>query len=53
MDLNYLFLRQQVERTLTDAAESREARVVHEEFARRYEEQIEKATGAEYHFPKE
>jgi hypothetical protein len=45
MDLNYLFLRQQVERTRADAAASDEARVAHEQLARCYETQINQVTG--------
>lgn len=52
MDLNYLFHRQQVERTRSKTAESEEARNVHEELARRYEEQIEELTPDEFHFPR-
>ena len=53
VDLNYLFHRQQVERTRSEEAESDEARTAHEELARRYEEQIEELTADEFHFPKE
>lgn len=42
MDLNYLFLRQQVERSLADAAASEAARSAHEALARAYELQIER-----------
>ena len=52
MDLNYLFHRQQVERSRSETADSDEARNVHEELARRYEEQIENMTGEDYQFPK-
>ena len=45
MDLNYVFLRQQVERSLAETAESPAAREAHEEFARAYEEQIERKSG--------
>lgn len=41
MDLNYLFLRQQVERSRADAAASDAARKIHEELAAEYERQIE------------
>ena len=51
MDLNYLFHRQQVERSRAEAATNEEARQVHEELARKYEEQIERLTGAEFGFP--
>ena len=53
MDLNYLFHRQQVERTRSEMAENEEARVAHEELAKRYEEQIESLTGDDYWFSKE
>ena len=52
MDLNYLFHRQQVERSRAETAVSEEARDVHEELARHYEEAIETATGDELRFPK-
>lgn len=45
MDLNYLFLRQQVERSLADAADSAPAREAHEEMARAYELAIEQKSG--------
>jgi hypothetical protein len=45
MDLNYVFLRQQVERTLAKAAESDAARKAHEEMARAYELAIEQSGG--------
>ncbi|MEO6225104.1 MAG: hypothetical protein ABIO80_04570 [Sphingomicrobium sp.] len=41
MDLNYLFHRQQVERSLSDSAASDAARQIHSELAREYERQIE------------
>lgn len=50
-DLNYLFHRQQVERTRADAAESDEARAAHEELAHRYEAQINQATDGDFQFP--
>ena len=50
MDLNYLFHRQQVERTRSETAETREARAAHEELAKRYEERIEQLTADEFHF---
>lgn len=43
-DLNYLFLRQQVERSRAEAAESEAARKAHEGLAQAYEEQIEEST---------
>lgn len=51
MDLNYLFHRQQVERTRAEAADSEEARVAHEQLARCYEVQINQATDGEFEFP--
>ena len=51
VDLNYLFHRQQVERTRAENAESEEARNAHKELAVSYEEQIESATGDDYQFP--
>lgn len=45
MDLNYLFHRQQVERTRAEAATSFEARIAHESLARCYEAQINEVTG--------
>ena len=44
MDLNYLFHRQQVERTRAEAAASNEAKAAHEQLARCYETQINQAT---------
>lgn len=50
MDLNYLFHRQQVERTRADAAHSAEARAAHDQLARCYQTQITQATeGRFYH----
>ena len=51
MDLNYVFLRQQVERTLAEASASKAARNVHEELARAYELQIERMSGGRITFP--
>ena len=51
MDLNYLFLRQQVERTLADAAENPGARNAHEGMARQYELEIERKSGGRIIFP--
>jgi hypothetical protein len=48
MDLNYLFHRQQVERTRADAAKTDEARVAHEQLARCYEAQINDMTGGDF-----
>lgn len=44
MDINYLFLRQQVERSRAQAATSRVARTIHEELANEYERLIADAT---------
>ena len=43
-DLNYLFFRQQVERSRAEVAASDAARKAHEELAEAYEEQIDKST---------
>jgi histone H3/H4 len=43
-DLNYLFFRQQVERSRAEIAASEAAREAHEELAEAYEEQIEEST---------
>ena len=43
MDLNYLFYRQQIERSLAEAAGSAAARKIHEELAAIYEEEIGRA----------
>jgi hypothetical protein len=51
MDLNYVFLRQQVERSLADAAASVAARKAHEELARAYELAIERKSGGRIIFP--
>ena len=53
MDLNYLFHRQQVERTRAEAAETDEARTAYEQLAKCYEKQIEDLTGEEFRFPQE
>jgi hypothetical protein len=45
MDLNYFFLRQQVERSLAETADSAAARAAHEEMARAYEATIERKSG--------
>ena len=52
VDLNYLFHRQQVERTRTECADSEAARSAHEQLAECYEQQIEALTGDDYQFPK-
>ena len=46
MDLNYLFYRQQVERSRSNSANSELARKAHEELAMEYERQIEKAANS-------
>lgn len=51
MDLNYLFYRQQVERSRAKSGANEPARKAHQELARKYEEQIEELTPEEYHFP--
>jgi hypothetical protein len=51
MDLNYLFHRQQVERTRAEAAENEQARVAHEQLARCYETQINEVTEGDFAFP--
>lgn len=51
MDLNYLFLRQQMERTFADAAKSAAAREAHEEMARAYEVAIERESDGRIAFP--
>ena len=48
LDLNYLFHRQQVERSRAASASSEEARAIHELLARQYEAQIEKLTAEEF-----
>lgn len=48
MDLNYLFYRQQVERSRAEGASTEAARRAHEELARKYEEQIETLAGSEF-----
>jgi len=52
VDLNYLFHRQQVERTRSETARSVEARTAHEQLAKGYEQRIETLTSDEFHFPK-
>jgi hypothetical protein len=51
MDLNYLLYRQQVERSKAATAATSAARETHEEFARKYEEQIEFLTGEAFSIP--
>ena len=50
MDLNYLFHRQQVERTLAQAASSEAARRIHQELAEEYERQIVAVSGGKVSF---
>ena len=50
MDLNYLFLRQQMERTLAESAKNAAAREAHEEMARQYELEIERKSGGQIVF---
>lgn len=51
MDLNYVFLRQQVERSLAEAADSAASRAAHEERARALELTIERKSGGRIMFP--
>jgi hypothetical protein len=51
MDINYFFRRQQVERSLAEAADSTAARNAHEELARAYERQLERKSGGRIVFP--
>jgi hypothetical protein len=51
MDLNYLFVRQQVERSLATSAASAPARAAHEALARQYELEIERHSGGQIVFP--
>ncbi len=44
MDINYLFLRQQTERSRAETATSETARSIHEQLANEYERLIEDAT---------
>jgi hypothetical protein len=44
VDINYLFLRQQTERSRANAAASDIARKIHEQLAKEYERLIEDAT---------
>ena len=53
MDLNYLFRRQHVERTLAEHAASNAAREAHEGMARQYELEIERETGGRILFPEQ
>jgi hypothetical protein len=51
MDLNYLFARQQMERSLARSAATVTAREAHEEMARHYELEIERKSGGRIVFP--
>lgn len=51
MDLNYLFHRQQVERSRAEAATSDAARKIHLELADEYERQIVAASEGKVSFP--
>ena len=51
MDLNYVFLRQQVERSRADRARNDAAREAHEQLARTYELAIEQKSGGRIVFP--
>ena len=53
MDLNYLFHRQQVERSRSETAETVEARTAHAQLAKQYEDRIETLTSDDYHFPRD
>jgi len=50
MDLNYLFHRQQIERSRAAAASSEEARQAHLDLASRYEQQIQELSGGRISF---
>jgi len=50
LDINYLFLRQQMERSLARAAASDVARRIHAQLADEYERLIEDATGGRVSF---
>lgn len=50
MDINYLFLRQQTERSRAQAATSDVARRIHEQLADEYERLIEDATAGRISF---
>ena len=51
MDINYLFLRQQVERSLAASCDNPAAREAHEGLARQYELEIERMSGGRIIFP--
>lgn len=50
MDVNYLFLRQQIERSRAAAATSHTVRRIHEQLADEYERLIEDASGGRIGF---
>ncbi len=50
MDINYLFLRQQMERSRANAATSDIARQIHDQLADEYERRIEDATQGRINF---
>lgn len=50
-DINYLFLRQQVERSLAASCDNAAAREGHEGLARQYELEIERMSGGRIIFP--
>jgi hypothetical protein len=51
VDVNYIFRRQQMERTLAEAAQNAAARAAHEEMARQYELEIERKSAGQIVFP--
>ena len=51
MDLNYLFHRQQVERSKASTADSDAARKSHEELAELYEDEIRRTSDGKVSFP--
>jgi hypothetical protein len=53
VDLNYLFHRQQVERTRAETAKSEAARLAHELLASEYEQRIERLSNGDVKFPAE
>jgi hypothetical protein len=53
MDLNYLFFRQQVEKTRADHATNTEARNAHDHLARCYEYRISRATDGRIRFERQ
>ena len=53
MDINYLFLRQQTERSRAKAATSEVARRIHDQLADEYERLIQEATEGRVTFARE